>query len=128
MTNDAQINSEIGLSEQRRYTAMLNADTAELQQLLADDLVYTHSNAERDTKASYLRKVADKTFDYEEIDHKIDQIVVTGDSAIVVGWMRATLTLYGRRIEIDNASMAVWTRANGAWQLIGYQPTVRPSA
>ncbi|SPT51236.1 hypothetical protein [Actinomadura madurae] len=34
--------------------------------------------------------------------------------------------LDGDRVDLDNGCMAVWTRAHdGAWRLIGYQPTPR---
>lgn len=43
--------------ERRRSRAMIESDVATLRNLLDDDLVYTHSNAAMDNKASYLSKV-----------------------------------------------------------------------
>ena len=40
--------------EDRRYKAMVGADKSALNELLADDLIYTHSNAVIDTKQSYI--------------------------------------------------------------------------
>ena len=46
----AQIND----LEDRRYAAMVDADLDTLDDLLADDVIYTHSDASVDTKTSYL--------------------------------------------------------------------------
>jgi hypothetical protein len=60
---------QISALEARRYRAMTDADIAALEELLAADLVYTHSNATSDSKQSYLDKVASGHFDYGPIDH-----------------------------------------------------------
>jgi hypothetical protein len=48
---------EIKALEDRRYRAMIAGDTAVLDELCSDDLIYTHSKADHDDKASYLQKV-----------------------------------------------------------------------
>jgi hypothetical protein len=45
---------EIKALEDRRYRAMLAGDTAVLDELCSDDLIYTHSKADHDDKRSYL--------------------------------------------------------------------------
>ena len=54
---------EIRELENRRYQAMADADIASLDELLSADLVYGHSDASRDSKQSYLDKVADGYLD-----------------------------------------------------------------
>jgi ketosteroid isomerase-like protein len=67
---------EIKALEDRRYRAMLAGDTAALDELCSDNLIYTHSKADHDDKASYLRKVSTRYFTYLEIAHPADRILV----------------------------------------------------
>ncbi|WP_189510069.1 nuclear transport factor 2 family protein [Mesorhizobium sp. M1D.F.Ca.ET.043.01.1.1] len=109
--------------EQKRYSAMLASDVATLEDLLDDDLVYTHSFGERDDKAGYLKKVANRFFIYHEIHYSSERIVVRDSCAIVAGIMRAKATVGNAAREIDNSCMAVWGKSKGQWRLIAYQPT-----
>lgn len=109
--------------EQKRYSAMLASDVATLEDLLDDDLVYTHSFGEGDDKAGYLKKVANRFFVYHEIHHSSDRIIVRESLAVVAGTMRAKATVGTAIREIDNSCMAVWARSGSQWRLIAYQPT-----
>jgi len=124
MTDDIE---EVRAAENRRYQAMLDGDVTLLEELCSPDLVYTHSFGERDTKESYLDKVRSGYFVYEEIDHPVSRILLVGDSAIVVGDMRAQVINDGVRRVLNNSAMAVWGRANGTWRFLAYQPTPYPS-
>lgn len=113
--------------EARRYAAMLAGDVAALDALLSERLVYCHSNAERDDKASYLERVRDKTFVYESIEHPEETIIVTSDAAAVVGSMIARGFWAGELRTLRNASLAVWAREPLGWRLVAYQPTPIPA-
>jgi hypothetical protein len=56
----------------------------------------------------------------------VERVDVLGDSAVVVGRMTADLTVAGTAKTIDNLALAVWTRAEGEWQLIAYASTPLP--
>jgi hypothetical protein len=112
--------------EDERYAAMLNSDVATLERLLSGRLVYTHSTGGRDTKASYLAKVRGKSIVYESIDHPVDEIIVTGGTAVVIGGMNSRLQLGGEARELHNTITAVWVEEDGAWRLIAFQGTPVP--
>jgi Domain of unknown function (DUF4440) len=114
-------------AEDRRYTAMQDADLATLDALCADELSYAHSSGVRDTKDEYLEKVRSGYYVYRRIDHPVERVVVVGDSALVVGRMTADLDVDGTPKTIDNLALAVWTRASGQWQLLAYAPTSLPA-
>ena len=44
--------------EDRRFAAMAASDISELNQVLADDLHYTHANGMVEDKAEFIRKIA----------------------------------------------------------------------
>ena len=48
---------EILALENRRIEAMLKGDVQVLDEILADDLIYTHTTARLDTKASFIDAV-----------------------------------------------------------------------
>ena len=112
--------------EERRYEAMRRADLAALGELLSEDLVYTHSNAARDDKSSYLEKVGAKFFDYHRIDHEDQRIKVHGDVALVTGVMKADVSLNGAPKSLNNRYLAIWLRDDAGWRFAAYAPTPIP--
>ncbi|MCX4703209.1 nuclear transport factor 2 family protein [Streptomyces sp. NBC_01373] len=121
-TDDADI---IRALESRRFDAIVARDFDTFAELAHPGLAYTHSNGALDTLSSYLDKCKSGFYVYHRIDHPIDAITVVGDTAVVIGEMNADLTAGGVRKELANRSLAVWTRANGAWKFLAYQPTVK---
>jgi len=120
---DLAIN-EIKALEDKRYRAMLDGDTAVLDELCSDDLIYTHSKGDHDDKRSYLQKVGSRYFTYLEIEHPADRILVVQGAALVTGRMTANVSVAGRGIvHVDNRYLAVWVREYGGWKFVAYQPT-----
>ncbi len=127
-TGDAETIAEIRELEDRRYAAMIAGDADTLDALLSERLVYCHSNAERDSKASYLQRVRDQTFVYESIEHPVEAIIVATGAVVVVGAMIARGYWSGELRQLRNASLAVWARELDGWRLVAYQPTPIPGA
>jgi hypothetical protein len=67
---DRTVVAEIKALEDRRYDAMLGNDLATLDRLLSEQLVYTHSNGQRDTKNAYLKRVESGHFKSQYRDPK----------------------------------------------------------
>jgi hypothetical protein len=107
LKGDAAID-EIKALEDRRYRAMLAGDTAVLDELCSDDLIYTHSKADFDDKRSYLHKVGTRYFTYLEITHPVDRILVVDGAALVTGRMTAKVSVAGTIVQVDNRYLAVW--------------------
>jgi ketosteroid isomerase-like protein len=128
MTADDQATAkQISELEARRYQAMTDADTAVLSELLAPDLVYTHSDASTDTRAGYLDKLVRGDFDYGPLEHPETSILVRGDCALVLGDMRGEVRIGGQLRVLNSKALAVWVRAGDGWQLIAFQPTKYPA-
>ncbi|MEA9984140.1 MULTISPECIES: nuclear transport factor 2 family protein [Subtercola] len=117
------IDAEITTLEQRRFAAMLEGDTEALRGLFHDDLGYGHSNGTRETKESLLAKISDGVLDYARIDHPISEILLSGDTAVVVGAMSASVRIAGNAVELNSSTISVWVRSGEAWQLLAFQPT-----
>lgn len=122
-TTDAD---EVLAAEDARYEAMVAADLGTLDRLCGNGMSYAHSSGVRDTKDEYLAKVRSGYYRYRRIDHPVERVEVVGGTAIVVGRMTADLDVDGVPKTIDNLALAVWTRLDGRWQLLGYAPTRLP--
>jgi hypothetical protein len=124
--------------EDRRYDAVVAGDFTAFEALCHPELTYTHSTAVVDSLESYLRKCHDGHYDYHSIEHPVSAVRIIGDTALVFGEMKADLTAGGVRKQLDNLSLrlssclrtppAVWTKLDGEWKLLAFQPTVKPGA
>lgn len=84
---------EIDRLERQRFAAQVSKDYETLNRLFAADLVYTHANGHRDTKASYLESVRTGQSRYDQIE--VDELLVRpyndNQAAIVNGTVRINL-------------------------------------
>jgi ketosteroid isomerase-like protein len=120
--------AEIAALEDRRCAAMTSNDLASLAALLADDLVYTHSSAAVDTKASYLQALSSGRTRYREVTRHRQDIAVHGDTAVVSGHVGIEVTVGGVDRSIDARFLAVWAKVGGTWQFVAWQSTPIPPA
>ncbi len=125
-TSDEDPGSLIRSLEDERYAAMLAGDLAALDRLLSARLVYTHSSGGRDTKASYLDRVRARAFVYESIEHPVDQVILAGGAAVVIGAMTGRVHMSGELRTLRNTACAVWMDEGGDWRLVAYQATPMP--
>ncbi|MFF2318331.1 nuclear transport factor 2 family protein [Arthrobacter sp. NPDC058097] len=95
--------------ENQRYDAALALDFDTLESLCHAELVYGHSAGNRDSRAVYLNKLRSGALRYHRIDHPVDNIVLAGDTALVIGEMNAQLTVNGTTKALNNSALAVWT-------------------
>lgn len=114
--------------EDRRYEAVLHQDYETLEGLYHPDLVYGHTGGNRDSLQKYLAKLRTGALRYHRIDHPVEDIILLGDTAIVIGQMNADLTVGGTSKTMHNSCLAVWTKDTGAWKFVAYQPTPRAHA
>ncbi|MFF2842413.1 nuclear transport factor 2 family protein [Paenarthrobacter sp. NPDC057981] len=124
---DTTPHTEIEALEHERFDAIVEGDLEKFASLCHERLVYTHSDGSRDTLDSYLGKVRRGVYNYSRISHPVDQIIVIGDVALVVGRMTADLTINGTPKRLDNTSLAVWVREADQWKFLAYQPTPAPT-
>lgn len=113
--------------EDRRFQAMIDADMAALDQLLADGLVYTHSYGGSDSKATYLEGVRSKRWVYRKVERPVENIQVHGDCAIITGQSRIELIAEGKPKTLNSAYTNVWIKGPKGWQMIAWQSTPLPT-
>jgi len=113
--------------ENRRYKAMCEADAKTLGELFADSMVYTHSTAAADSKASYLQGIRDKKWNYRKIERPIEDIQVHGDCAVVTGQVRIDIVVQGTPKIMNSRYTNVWVKGKNGWQMVAWQSTLIPA-
>lgn len=114
---DHSVEDMIRALENRRIAALVSADLAVLDGLLADDLVHVHGTGKIDDKEEYLRGVAGK-YKFHAIRRGDLNIRVFGDLAIVTGRLSQTVSLQGddRLIDVDAIVTQTWIRDKDDWK------------
>jgi hypothetical protein len=120
--------SQVLQAEKDRFAAMVKADRAALEKILADDLTYTHSNALFESKEQFIKSVTGGTIDYvsvvpSESDWKVR---INGDTAIVNGVAAVNVIDHGKDLKIKLRYTTVHTNRGGTWQLQAWQSTRFP--
>lgn len=116
--NTEQIDMPVGqLTE-----AMINKDVSLLQELLADEMEYGHSNGNVQNKTEFIGEIASGLpISYQEITRENETVLISGDVAIVRHIMVAK-TLSGTTeggLRIGN--VLLWIRKGDSWKLLGRQ-------
>ncbi len=125
MSND--IKAAISEHENRRYKAMIEKDIPALEALFGEHLVYTHSNAAADSKASYIEGVRSRKFDYRAAERTEVVIDVYGDTAVVTGRAKMDAVVAGTPRTLNNRFLNVWAKGPRGWQMVAWQSTPIPA-
>lgn len=123
-----KVESQVLQAEKDRFAAMVKADRAALEKILADDLTYTHSNALFESKEQFIKSVTGGTIDYvsvvpSESDWKVR---VNGNTAIVNGVAAVNVIDHGKDLKFKLRFTTVHTNRGGTWQLQAWQSTRFP--
>lgn len=114
--------AEISALEEQRFQAQVAGDTAALERLLSDGLVYTHSSASVDTKASFIQAIRDRR-PYQKVERSGEEVRLHGDTAVVTGQARIDLN-GGQQLNLRYTD--VWVKGADGWQMVAWQSTRLP--
>ena len=94
-------------AELARFKAQTSGDLKALDALLGDDLIYTHSSAAVDSKASYVESMRSGALKYQTIEPRDLQVRVFGTTAVITGAAHITAVVPKTRTCRSRGSM-VW--------------------
>lgn len=114
---------EIRRVEERRFRAMTGVDTAELKEILADDLIYTHSSGVVDTKEQFIASLTSGRTKYKSIDIEEMRVRLYGETRVVNGRARVRVESQGRENNLHLRFMDVYVKRGGRWQMVAWQST-----
>lgn len=112
--------------DEARFDAQVAGDKARLEELLAEELHYTHSNVLVDTKASYVDSIISGRVRYRQIDRSDQNATVFGDAAVCTGAATLQVTAGGQDRSLKLRYTDVWVRRSGSWQMVAWQSTLLP--
>ena len=113
--------------EDERYKAMIAKDAGALDRLLDDGLVYTHSNALVDSKASYMEGIKVLKFDYRAAQRSDERYQDYGDTVVVTGRAVIDVVVAGAARKLNNRFINVWANGAKGWQMVAWQSTPIPA-
>ena len=117
--------ADVLASEDARFAAQTTRDTLSLIRLLADELVYIHSNALVETKADFIHSVGTGRIVYQRMTPEPARRVraLGRQAAIVDGIVHVTGQFQGNTFDMRLRYTAAYRRHKGAWRLVSWQST-----
>jgi hypothetical protein len=120
MSNNASVVMDL---DRQRMAAMGNKDTATLEKLIADDLIYVHSSARTDTKATLIGAMTAGTTVYSSVDPSNVTAQDLGSAVVLTGEASIKVTSNGNPMAFRVRFADVWANRNGNWQMVTWQST-----
>jgi ketosteroid isomerase-like protein len=117
---------EIRAADARRMAAMVRADVQELGSLLADELTYTHSSGQVETREQLLATISSGKLDYVSMVPSEDQVRVYGNTAVRTGRADVKVRAGGQENVLALRFTEVWVKGEGGWRLVVWQSTRLP--
>ncbi len=118
-----QAEQEVLQAEQERIAAVTSANLAKLEQLLTDDLTFTHSNALVESKSDFINSIKSGTIKYEAINHKAVKVSLYNNTAVLRGQSELKVQYKGQPVSLPIRFTAVYVKKDGHWQLAAWQST-----
>ncbi len=114
------IETQIRACETRLYAAMLASDVAELDMLIADDLLFVGPTGELATKAMdlELHRTGGTKF-YELVPQELVIRITSERSAIAVAKISLSGNYLGHDFAGDYRYLRVWRNGETGWQIVG---------
>ena len=112
--------------ESERVQAVVRADTAALDRILADELTYTHSTGRVDSKPQFIGAIQSGELTYLAMKHDDVRVRVYGDVAVLAGRSAAKVKsprTQGQTMDLDIRFLNVYARRNARWQQVAWQST-----
>ena len=119
-TSDPAAVKEVTAAMESLKQAMIHKDGQALEKLLSDDLTYTHSAGQLETKAQFVKSIASGKSIVERLDYSGTTVRVYGNTALVLGGV----DLYHSATNIVHMNILhVWMKGSGGWKMVARQAT-----
>jgi hypothetical protein len=113
--------STIAANVESLRKAMVDPDKAILERLVSSKLSYGHSNGKVEGKESFVQSLTSGASDFVSIDLSGQEIVMSGNTAIVRHILQGNTNDAGKAGTVKLAVLLVWNRAGSQWQLLARQ-------
>jgi ketosteroid isomerase-like protein len=118
--------ADIEAVERARFAAMTHQDIKALQSMLADDLIYCHSNGRCENKAQLLESIRTGRIVYHSVDILSLRPRPAAGAVIVNGSIAVDGSMDGLPLKMQLVYMGVYVRRDGQWRLAAWQAARLP--
>jgi hypothetical protein len=125
-SGEAAVNAVL-MADKLRAAAMLSANTNALQQILADDLKYTHSNGFLETKQKHIQSYVDGLRYTKFQTTNVVGHLITPDVVVLNGVIDQTKGTNGKMTDYHLLFQSVWRKKAGTWQMASLQTAAPPA-
>ena len=113
-------------AEDARYAAQTGDDFGALQKLIGEDLVYIHSSALVDNKASYIESMKSGTVKYRVMRRTDVTVRTYGCVAILSGLGNFDVTVKGQDMAVEIRFHSIWAKRDRGLEFISWEATRTP--
>jgi ketosteroid isomerase-like protein len=117
------LRQEIRAADARRFAAMVQGDLTALEGLLTEDLTYTHSTGQVESRTELLESLRSGRLRYLAATPSESHVRLVGETAIVTGRAELRVSAQGRELTVPVRFTEVWVKSGGAWKLAAWQST-----
>jgi ketosteroid isomerase-like protein len=117
---------EVQRAEDSRYAAQTGNDLKTLAKLIGEDLVYIHSSAVVDNKASYIESLRSGKVKYRTMKRSDVTVRTYGCVAIMTGLANFDVTVDGKEFSIEIRFHSVWAKRAARVQFVSWEATRVP--
>jgi ketosteroid isomerase-like protein len=109
--------------DKKRMTASASKDFDALNQLIGDDLIYTHSSARMDTKQSLIGAMRSGSTVYTAMEPSEVVAQDLGDTVVLTGACAISVVSGGKPNSFKVRFIDVWAKRASGWQMVTWQST-----
>ena len=124
VTNADELEDGVLASQDARYRAMIEENLTKLDELLGDDLHYSHTRGSVESKAQFLSTIESKRIDYLAAKRRDVEVRLFGDTAVVTGLSDMELIYGGEHLTFTIRFLEVSIRVETHWQLVAWQSVI----
>jgi hypothetical protein len=118
--------AEVEAVERARFQAWIDADTAAMRPMLADDLLYCHSTGQCETKEQIVNSIGSRATIYRKMDVVSMKPRALGGAVLINGKLNIIAESGGRATEFQAIYTDAYVKRDGRWQLVSWQSTRLP--
>jgi ketosteroid isomerase-like protein len=121
-----QAEQEIRQRETRRSEALVRGDFGTLDEILSDDLTYTHASGVYESKAQIMANLKSGQVKYESFTPEDVLVRVYGTTGVVTGVARVKVRVKGEHLSLQLRFTNVYVKKGDLWQMVAWQATRLP--
>ena len=116
--------TDVEAIERARFQTWVKGDVAAISAVMADDVLYCHSNGQCQTKQQFIADIESRQRVYKKMNVLTMNAKALGSYAVLInGTIEVEAESPGKVVQFKGIYTSVYVRRDGHWQLISWQST-----